>query len=106
MLFLILLFFYKCLTTEVAVVTTCGSVLGVVSSNNDYIEYLGIPYAVPPLGEKRWKRSELITGNLCWNGTYQALSYKSQCPQFDLVYNYIDGNEGDDTLTGGVHTFK
>lgn len=44
------------------------------------VEYLGIPYAQPPVGELRFKRARSVTP---WEGIYDAKEYCSEAVQFD-----------------------
>lgn len=62
--------------------TTLGKIVGRVGNASGTVEeYLGIPYAAPPVGELRWRapaphRSWRDSGEV-WNATYP----RSQCPQ-------------------------
>jgi para-nitrobenzyl esterase len=58
--------------------------------------YRGIPYATPPIGDKRWKPPELAA---CWDGVKDANSFGAVCPQLDKTKQPI-GNE--DCLTLNV----
>src|SRR4051794_39419839 len=40
-------------------------------------QFLGIPYAKPPLNAKRWMPPE----TMCWSNNRSALVFGSQCPQ-------------------------
>ena len=56
--------------------THYGKVQGaMVSGINDF---LGIPYAAPPVGNLRWVAPQAPAS---WNGTLQATSYSAYCPQ-------------------------
>ncbi len=56
--------------------TAYGAVQGVtVAGINDY---LGIPYAAPPIGSLRWTAPAPPAS---WSGTRQATSYSAYCPQ-------------------------
>lgn len=55
-----------------------GRIVGSVGSYGSF-QYLGIPYAKPPVGERRWAAPEPFGR---WEGTHQALSHGAPCPQF------------------------
>ncbi|KAH9437411.1 hypothetical protein MCOR02_001068 [Pyricularia oryzae] len=58
--------------------TTNGRVIGHVASNTScVVEYLGIPYAKPPVGQLRFAAPEKITGP---PSTYEAAEYGLDCP--------------------------
>lgn len=55
--------------------TDCGAVAGVWDPKFRSFAFRGIPYAMPPLGPRRWRRSELLSsGGGCWNGTLDTRS--------------------------------
>lgn len=57
-------------TVGQVVKTSSGLVSGHGSSvNTDVSEYLGIPYAVPPVGDLRWTAPEAFKGTKAINGT-------------------------------------
>jgi len=57
-------------TVGQTVQTTSGPVNGHPAPNNsDVSEYLGIPYAIPPIGDLRWTAPQNFTGNTPINGT-------------------------------------
>ncbi|SMF90212.1 para-nitrobenzyl esterase [Azospirillum oryzae] len=60
--------------------TTKGSVQGV--ARNDVVEYLGIPYAAPPIGGLRWKPP---AEHSAWEGVRQATSFGPTCAQVTLL---------------------
>ncbi|KAG7473657.1 hypothetical protein MATL_G00098160 [Megalops atlanticus] len=42
----------------------------------------GIPYAVPPVGDRRWKPpANLLESGLCWKGVYDATRPRDMCVQ-------------------------
>eukprot|EP01120_Amphizonella_sp_Union-15-10_P016194 TRINITY_DN8461_c0_g1_i1.p1 TRINITY_DN8461_c0_g1~~TRINITY_DN8461_c0_g1_i1.p1 ORF type:complete len:546 (+),score=76.72 TRINITY_DN8461_c0_g1_i1:75-1712(+) len=83
-LFLISLIASKC-QEEAIVNTTCGLVRGLQEQNSVW-SFKGLPYAVPPVGELRWKPPvPLGQANKCWTGIYDATSYGSCCPQLVLM---------------------
>jgi para-nitrobenzyl esterase len=56
--------------------TASGPVCGFVS--NGLTEWLGIPYAAPPIGALRWQPPQPPAP---WTSTLQALHYPNACPQ-------------------------
>lgn len=45
-----------------------------------YIEYRGVPYAKPPVGELRWQAPQEPEA---WEGIYRAVDFKNRCVQED-----------------------
>ncbi|XP_078043271.1 LOW QUALITY PROTEIN: acetylcholinesterase-like [Augochlora pura] len=88
--------------TEV-VQTTTGPVRGIVKQtvwhNITYNAFLGIPYAVPPLGRLRFKSPVPIKP---WTETYEANEQGAVCPQVDFFSGDYMGVE--DCLTVNVLT--
>ncbi|KAG1653308.1 Acetylcholinesterase [Nymphon striatum] len=62
----------------VTVKTAYGPVKGLITTSKDVkiAEFLGIPYAKPPIGSKRFSRPEGIDP---WQETYNATEFKSSC---------------------------
>jgi len=59
-------------------------------------QFLGIPYAQPPIGSLRWKAPQPLS----WKGTYLANSYGLSCPQTFSVYIPVTlTNTSEDCLT-------
>ncbi|XP_077992900.1 para-nitrobenzyl esterase-like [Glandiceps talaboti] len=80
--------------------TTCGAVEGRVS-NGVYV-FKGIPFATPPVRERRWKPPvSLKKSDSCWNGTLKALEFGPFCMQEHPVMGVI-GDE--DCLHLNVYT--
>ncbi|PIK35735.1 putative neuroligin-4, Y-linked isoform X2 [Apostichopus japonicus] len=71
--------------TEAPIVTiSTGLVLGKrVSLRNDFLEqvdqYLGIPYAVPPIGDKRFRGTTYPVAS--WDDILNATTFGPVCPQ-------------------------
>ncbi|HTS21200.1 MAG TPA: carboxylesterase family protein [Casimicrobiaceae bacterium] len=60
------------------VVTESGPLTGTVSTDGKVNEYLGIPYAAPPVGPLRWMPPQPFGA---WTGTLAATTYARPCPQ-------------------------
>ncbi|CAH1772963.1 unnamed protein product [Owenia fusiformis] len=62
-----------------------------------FTNFLGIPYAAPPVGELRWRLPEAHSS---WNGTLDATHYGASCPQRvqPLFIDYDDRNISEDCL--------
>ena len=58
------------------VVTPSGKLRGVI--NGDIAEFLGIPYAAPPVGSARWTPPQPFGK---WHGTFAASAFGSECTQ-------------------------
>lgn len=75
----------------VEAITSCGLVEGVLEDSA--FAFRGIPYAVPPIGENRWKPAKLIDSiDNCWNGTFKAHNSTPICWQI-YANGSIDGTE-------------
>ena len=61
--------------------THCGPVQG-ISADGGY-SFRGIPYAVPPLENRRWRPPVPLSksAGTCWNGTFQASKFGNSCYQ-------------------------
>ena len=80
-------------------------------------EYLGIPYAKPPVGDLRWERP---ADPVSWNGTRDAYDFGWACPMSDCwhgayesedclslnVYAPHTGEEEDEEVEGGEQKKK
>ncbi len=62
------------------VLTTTGPVCGIVDSANGVSEWLGIPYAAPPVGALRWAPPQ---SHAPWTTTLHATAYGPECAQQD-----------------------
>lgn len=91
---------------SLAVGTTVGTVYGLINGTTPNVaQFLGVPYAEPPVGSLRW----LPAVAKAPVGTIDATSFSPSCPQFEStvpsVYNIdarnflISGPSSEDCLT-------
>lgn len=73
---LVLSFTAQAVAAQAVVSTSGGEVRGVVKG--DAQEFLGIPYAAPPVGELRWREPQPATA---WQGTRDASAFGPACHQ-------------------------
>ncbi|XP_020280778.1 neurotactin [Pseudomyrmex gracilis] len=72
-------------------VTSCGLVQGVLEDGG--YAFRGIPYAVPPVNNRRWQPAQPLNRiEHCWNGTYQSHNSSNNCWQRDAS-GRVDGVE-------------
>ncbi len=71
--------------------TTSGPVQGFLSGNNTFA-WLGIPFAAPPEGDRRWRRPQLPEP---WSAPLDALSHAQACIQLWSPIAGVEGGEGD-----------
>jgi para-nitrobenzyl esterase len=83
--------------------TEHGKVQGKLSADGQARDFLGIPYAAPPVGPLRWKPPQPAAK---WQGVRQSTSFGSRCYQQerfdDMVFR--DPGESEDCLTLNVWT--
>ncbi|HEX4020593.1 MAG TPA: carboxylesterase family protein [Acidobacteriaceae bacterium] len=83
--------------------TDRGKVEGKMSSDGQIREFLGIPYAAPPVGPLRWKPPQPA---IKWHGVRAATSFGSRCMQpavyADMIFR--DPGQSEDCLTLNVWT--
>ncbi|XP_031783230.1 neurotactin isoform X2 [Nasonia vitripennis] len=83
--------------------TSCGLVEGLVEE--DAYVFRGIPYAVPPVNERRWQPSEQLRKiEHCWNGTYHAHNGSQVCLQRNPLNPSQSFNGSEDCLYLDVYT--
>lgn len=58
--------------------TDLGKVRGKMSADGQARDFLGIPFAAPPIGPLRWKPPQPAVE---WRGVRQATSFGSRCMQ-------------------------
>jgi para-nitrobenzyl esterase len=83
--------------------TDLGKVQGKMSADGQARDFLGIPYAAPPVGPLRWKPPQPAAK---WRGVRQATSFGSRCMQQEHYSDMIfrDPGESEDCLTMNVWT--
>jgi para-nitrobenzyl esterase len=68
-------------------------VQGLIVGNE--FQFLGIPYAAPPVGALRWRPP---AAPLAWSGTLNTTEFGADCPQFALAFP-----ESEDCLTLNIY---
>jgi len=68
-----------------------GEVVGTTGRYGSHV-WLGLPYAEPPVGERRWRAPVAARP---WSGTREALAFGSPCVQFPSVFAGLPGREGE-----------
>ena len=77
-----------------------GTVQGFITNN--VAEFLGIPYAAPPIDALRWKPPQAAAA---WKGTRQATTYGSTCAQITTLGVFAGpANSNEDCLFANVFT--
>jgi para-nitrobenzyl esterase len=84
---------------DLDVSTTNGTVSGYESSRS--LNYLGIPYAAPPVGDLRWRAPAAAAS---WSGKRSAKAFGAHCPQPGTAFGAVSVNE--DCLYLNVYTPK
>jgi para-nitrobenzyl esterase len=87
----------KTFTASLVVKTDKGSVRGV--AKGDMREFLGIPYAAPPVGSLRWRPPQDAAA---WTGVKATTSFAPHCPQNATPYGVASTSE--DCLYLNVYT--
>src|ERR1035437_2459312 len=76
-----------------------GKVLGVLTADQKVIDYKGIPYALPPVEELRWRPPQPVGR---WKGTLFARDFGPHCIQSggypDMFFHYLGPSENCLTL--------
>jgi para-nitrobenzyl esterase len=83
--------------------TASGKVQGKMSADGQVRDFLGIPYAAPPVGALRWHEPEPAKK---WRGTKQVMNFGYRCMQPPLNRDMIfrDPGQSEDCLTLNVWT--
>lgn len=58
--------------------TTSGAVMGVPAGPDGVAQFLGIPFAEPPIGKLRWQPP---VPRAAWSGVRNATAFGAACPQ-------------------------
>ena len=67
-----------------------GDVVGMTGRYGSHV-WLGLPYAEPPVGERRWRAPVAAPR---WEGTREALAFGAHCVQLSSPFAGVDGEEG------------
>ena len=78
-----------------AVVSTTGGELRGFEANDSTWQFLGIPYAKPPLGELRWRPPVAPEP---WNGVRDAVEWADQSAQDRALESINEGGMSEDSL--------
>jgi para-nitrobenzyl esterase len=83
--------------------TEAGKVQGKMSADGQVRDFLGIPYAAPPVGKLRWQAPQPAKK---WHGVKQATNFGHRCMQPPLNKDMIfrDPGQSEDCLTLNVWT--
>ncbi len=80
-----------------------GAIEGLAPNDAGVRAFLGIPYAAPPVGPKRWMAPEPVPA---WTGVRTATAFGARCvqttPFADMIFRSVD--ESEDCLTLSVWT--
>lgn len=79
---------------RIVVATTGGELRGFESSNTTW-QFLGVPYAKPPLGELRWRAPEPAEP---WEGVRDAVAWSDQAAQNAALERFGEGGMSEDSL--------
>src|SRR5579871_4554621 len=76
-----------------------GLISGIPGKNPEIRVYRGIPFAMPPVGNLRWKAPQPPAS---WNHVRDASTFGNECPQDELSTGQYGGDE--DCLTLNIFT--
>ncbi|QJD58219.1 carboxylesterase family protein [Pseudomonas sp. gcc21] len=74
--------------------TTSGQLRGFEADESAW-QFLGVPYAQPPLGDLRWKAPQPVIG---WEGVREAVSWSDQAAQNPGLERFGEGGMSEDSL--------
>jgi para-nitrobenzyl esterase len=80
-----------------------GVVEGTTGKSSGVRDYLGIPYAAPPVGDLRWKAPQPVSA---WTGVQKADHFGARCMQSNVFGDMVfkDAGMGEDCLNLNVWT--
>ncbi|MGC2620593.1 MAG: carboxylesterase family protein, partial [Acidobacteriaceae bacterium] len=88
---------------NLTVKTDKGKVQGKLSADGQVRDFLGVPYAAPPVGPMRWKPPQPAAK---WSGVHEATNFGDRCIQTnpfpDMVYR--DPGQSEDCLSLNIWT--
>ncbi len=70
--------------TDTVIVTGAGALRGAPLGDGGGV-FLGVPFAAPPVGERRWAPPEAVEA---WSGQRDATGYAPACPQGDYIVSW------------------
>lgn len=77
----------KIISPASARILSTGEIVG-FQAKHDTHAWLGVPYAAPPVGERRWKASRRA---IPWAGRKETVAYGNQCPQLPAIAGSDEG---------------
>lgn len=90
--------FTRSMNPRITVATTYGQIQGfepATTPAGTCWQWLGVPYAKPPIGDLRWKAPE---NPVAWTGVRQAVSWGDQAAQSSVYAAYGEGGNSEDCL--------
>lgn len=92
-----------CARNPLKVKTDRGAVAGKMTADGQVRQFLGVPYAAPPVGPLRWKAPQPA---MKWHGVRSATAFGPRCMQAELFHdmNFRDPGPSEDCLTLNVWT--
>ncbi|WP_394242638.1 carboxylesterase family protein [Halopseudomonas laoshanensis] len=86
--------FARSTSPRLTVETTTGELRGFAANTNTW-QFLGIPYARPPLGDLRWRAPQPLQP---WDGVRDAVAWSDQAAQNPALERFGEGGMSEDSL--------
>ncbi len=86
--------FMRAVSERKIVMTKNGAVKGYAANENTW-QFLGIPYAKPPLGDLRWRPPQPVES---WKGVRDAIAWSDQAAQTMAMQAFGEGGMSEDCL--------